>query len=96
MIPEELPNRKAFAARAVSTHGVAVAVCVAVGSNRGRQEEVTAAPSVFVARGHFVGKPYVVLVLERSERAEWITAMAISTRVCTPMKKEVNDDSERL
>ena len=95
MIPEELPNRKAFAARAVSTHGVAVAVCVAVGSNRGCQEEVSA-PGVFVARGHFVGKPYVILVLERSERAEWITAMAISTRVCTSMKKEVNDDSERL
>ena len=95
MVPEELPEREAAAAGAGFAYGIAVAVGVAVGPDRGRQEELPAAPGVFVAGGHFVGEPDVVFVLGGSECAHWVAAMAISTRVCTSEGSEVSDWSEQ-
>ena len=83
MVPKELPDHEAAAAGAGLAYGIAVAVGVAVGPERGRQEELPAAPGVFVAGGHFVGEPDVIFVFGGSECAHWVAAMAISTRVCT-------------
>ncbi len=95
MISEKLPDRKAFAAGLIFPHGTAIAVGVTVGSDRGREEELSATPSVFVARSHFVGEPYVIFVLGGSKRAHWVAAMAISTRVCTSKDSEVNNRYKR-
>ena len=92
MVSEKLPECKLATAGAGFAYGTAVAVGVTVGSDRGRQEELSPAPGVFVAGSHFVGEPDVVFVLGGSESALGIAAMAISTRVRTSKRSE----SQRL
>lgn len=54
VVAQHLPDRECFAAGAGFADGVAVAVRVAVCSEGGGEEEISAAPGVFVARGHLV------------------------------------------
>lgn len=83
MVAQHLPHCKVAAACIFLADRIAIAVRVAICSERSGEEEIAAAPAVFVARCHFVGEKDVVFIAVVAECAVGIASMTVAARVCT-------------